>query len=736
MKSFTLTAVGDLILARRMHKFYEQNSIEKILGNTLSYLHSSDLNLCNLETVITHRGTLFPKKENNPYYFRSSIKLAQLLIDANFHSVITANNHAMDYGEEGVTFQKDFLDFMNIANCGSGKNLEESKKPMYIKVKDSIVAVISFCTVKPKTLYATDERGGIFYINEINNIGSSLEPIIKEAKRYADFIIVSPHWTENWVSNPEEKLRIQARKLIDFGCDAILGHSSHLLLGMEVYKNKPIIYDMGTFLVDTIAGNEYLKYSAMFKLEFSNNQILQLDIYPTILHNGGVEIADEKCFSYVSEKLQSLDDNNLENLEINKDENNIKFIFEKEIKRDKKKKDISVYDINDIKKDISTYKNKYLLSANVTTNFINAQLKYGYKILDYQSVESFRTGSGFLSKLTFQVGEKSFSNIEVKIVGKSKYSQTFSEIHPISNGVFNSVHWKKDDIVVDEVCLRINRRVQPGVYQLYCALIDTQTNKYIKTIDGKDFVELSEIYILPELVSSLASGIDWDGKLKEEVKRKFEEEFMNEPEKYLLEGIRQEFIDNNKFDKNFSLKAIEQKYKFSPSLSLIYLTLFQKSKGSLRWGSIRKELKLSVIRNIEKIQAKKNYTKFNLKDENCGILFEMVVEKTKISVDELLKGDLIFDENNFGYEFKFNDKIDLLLTESECKYLNLYTNRQKIVYSLIKYGIKEFDDLETFLKENSEKIIYSKVKTIALVNYQGKISNYENFKDIDSIIFS
>ncbi|WP_321312703.1 CapA family protein [Halarcobacter sp.] len=736
MKNFNLTAVGDLILARRMHKFYEQDSIEKIFGNTLEYLKNSDLNLCNLETVITHKGKLFPKREKNPYYFRCSVKLAQLLIDSNFHAVITANNHAMDYGEEGVVFQKEFLDFMNIPNSGSGKNLAESKKPMYIKVKDSIVAVISFCTVKPKTLFATDERGGIFYISKIENISSTLEGIIKKAKEHADFIIVSPHWTENWVDNPEEELRVQAKKLIDFGCDAILGHSSHLLLGMEVYKNKPIIYDMGTFLVDTIAGNEYLKYSAMFKLEFSNNQISQLNIYPTILHNGGVETADEKCFSYVSEKLQSLDDNNLENLEINKDENNIRFIFEKEKKRKKKKKDIFIYDINDIKKDVSIYEEKNLLSEDVATNSINIQLEHGYKILDYQAVESFRTGSGFLSKLTFQVGEKSFSNIEVNIVGKSKYGQTFSEIHPISNGVYNSIHWKKDDIVVDEVCLRINRRVQPGIYKLYCALIDTQTNDYIKTIDGKDFVELSEIYILPELVSNLASGIDWDGKLKETVKRKFEDEFMNEPERYLLEGIRKEFIDGNKFDKNFSLRAFEQKYKFNSSLSLIYLTLFQDGKGSTKWGSRRKDLKSALLRDIEKIQSKRNYSKFDLEDENCGILLEMVIDKIDIPVDELLKEEILFDENKLGYEFQFDDKIDVLVTEAECKYFNLYTNRQKIVFSLIKYGITEFDDLETFLRENYEKIVYRKVKTVALVNYQGNTNGYVTFKNIDSIIFS
>ena len=42
-----------------------------------------------------------------------------------------------------------------------------------------------------------------------------------------------------------------ARECIDAGADAILGHGPHQLLGIEIYKNKPIFYSLGNFIFQT-----------------------------------------------------------------------------------------------------------------------------------------------------------------------------------------------------------------------------------------------------------------------------------------------------------------------------------------------------------------------------------------------------------------------------------------------------------------------------------------------------
>lgn len=41
-----------------------------------------------------------------------------------------------------------------------------------------------------------------------------------------------------------------AHALIDAGADVIAGHHPHVYQGIEIYKNKPIIYSLGNFLFD------------------------------------------------------------------------------------------------------------------------------------------------------------------------------------------------------------------------------------------------------------------------------------------------------------------------------------------------------------------------------------------------------------------------------------------------------------------------------------------------------
>lgn len=38
--------------------------------------------------------------------------------------------------------------------------------------------------------------------------------------------------------------------MIDAGADLIFGHSCHVFRGVEVYKNRPIIYSAGDFIDD------------------------------------------------------------------------------------------------------------------------------------------------------------------------------------------------------------------------------------------------------------------------------------------------------------------------------------------------------------------------------------------------------------------------------------------------------------------------------------------------------
>ncbi len=56
---------------------------------------------------------------------------------------------------------------------------------------------------------------------------------------------------------PSDFLQEFAHKCIDAGADAIIGHGPHLLRPIEIYKNRPIFYSLGDFVIH----NECIAYA-------------------------------------------------------------------------------------------------------------------------------------------------------------------------------------------------------------------------------------------------------------------------------------------------------------------------------------------------------------------------------------------------------------------------------------------------------------------------------------------
>ncbi|MBQ8606501.1 MAG: CapA family protein [Clostridia bacterium] len=76
---------------------------------------------------------------------------------------------------------------------------------------------------------------------------------IKEAKRQGDIALVSIHF-HDYIKDTNvtpQFMTTFARRCIDEGADAILGHGPHELHDIEIYKNKPIFYSLGNFIFQT-----------------------------------------------------------------------------------------------------------------------------------------------------------------------------------------------------------------------------------------------------------------------------------------------------------------------------------------------------------------------------------------------------------------------------------------------------------------------------------------------------
>ncbi len=73
---------------------------------------------------------------------------------------------------------------------------------------------------------------------------------IKDAKRQADWVLFSFHAHEEGTDRhfPAEFVSKACRRFIDEGVDVVMGHGPHLMRGVEIYRNRPIIYSAGNFV--------------------------------------------------------------------------------------------------------------------------------------------------------------------------------------------------------------------------------------------------------------------------------------------------------------------------------------------------------------------------------------------------------------------------------------------------------------------------------------------------------
>jgi poly-gamma-glutamate synthesis protein (capsule biosynthesis protein) len=111
---------------------------------------------------------------------------------------------------------------------------------------------------------------------------------VQEVKRQGDIVIVSIHWGSNWgYKISSEQIKFAHKLVDDVGVNIIHGHSSHHVKGIEVYKDRPIIYGCGDFLNDYegISGYEHYRddLSLMYfvSMEPSTGKLADLRMIPT-----------------------------------------------------------------------------------------------------------------------------------------------------------------------------------------------------------------------------------------------------------------------------------------------------------------------------------------------------------------------------------------------------------------------------------------------------------------------
>lgn len=292
-QTLRIKAVGDIMLGSVTPRpIVPEGNGEVFARNIAQYLDSADVTFGNLEGVFITEG-VDPKKCSEAsrkagrcYEFGMPDRLAPALAAMHFSVMSMDNNHNSDYGTAGVVHTKKMLDELDIAYAAK-------KAPVILEVKGKKIGIAAFGT------------SSISY--RVSDLATA-KRVITELDAKCDLVLVSFHGgaeglnaqhvkdeTETYYGENRGNLVQFSRTVIDAGADLVIGHGPHVLRGVDIYKDRLVIYSLGNFLthgnvnIRDVRGNSAIMD---IEIDLETGALVEGSIIPTKQIRPGIAVYD------------------------------------------------------------------------------------------------------------------------------------------------------------------------------------------------------------------------------------------------------------------------------------------------------------------------------------------------------------------------------------------------------------------------------------------------------------
>lgn len=200
--------------------------------------------------------------------------------------VSLGNEHAADFGQDALKENLELLKNAKIAAVGAGADANQAKQPVYLIVNGIKIGFTAASGVEDTfDLAAGEGKAGIQEYTDTKQY----EDVIREAAANCDYLIVYDHEGKGDTNNVEAYQKEHAAAFLEAGADLVLGGHSDRLQGMEYINGKPVVYSMGSVLIDGTS-----RYAGILKLTIKPEGLEQMEIVPAIQIEEKTEYLDAK----------------------------------------------------------------------------------------------------------------------------------------------------------------------------------------------------------------------------------------------------------------------------------------------------------------------------------------------------------------------------------------------------------------------------------------------------------
>jgi len=240
--TLTIAMTGDIMMGTTFpERALPANDGKDLFKDTKDILKHADIAVGNLEGTLCDGGISTKGSGPNVYSFRTPTSYAPLLKDAGYDFLSMANNHAHDFGDEGIESTENCLTQQGISFAG---------------IEGRVESAVITCKGKKIGFCAFGHNSYTLKHRELDTV----KRILDDLKQKTDIIVVSfhggaegrskshlPYGVETFLGEDRGSLREFAHFCIDNGADVVYGHGPHVVRALEVYKGRFIDYSLGNF---------------------------------------------------------------------------------------------------------------------------------------------------------------------------------------------------------------------------------------------------------------------------------------------------------------------------------------------------------------------------------------------------------------------------------------------------------------------------------------------------------
>lgn len=244
-REVNISATGDIIYHLITYKNNYNEAEQKydfssFYDKMKPYINSSDIMVGNYETTtnpsLAYSG--FPR-------FNTPKESVEYLKKAGFDVLSTVNNHCIDTGVDGIISTIDEMDKNNIAHFGTYK--ENTDRGIIIEKNNIKIGFLGYSeNFNGLDVLLPENKKYMISPFNLDTIKNDIDILNKKG---ANFIVVYPHWGNEYNFNISEFQKNMNDELLKAGADVVLGSHPHVLqpVKYDEINNKKVftIYSMG-----------------------------------------------------------------------------------------------------------------------------------------------------------------------------------------------------------------------------------------------------------------------------------------------------------------------------------------------------------------------------------------------------------------------------------------------------------------------------------------------------------